>query len=1068
MANFDPGLMDEYDDFEQQYADELELMNEMEEDIDIPPPSAPSLSKKTLHFTTPKHTNTKPCMEDSPLPVMTSLESPDLGSAVNGVISPPEVKNDTATLKANDVRRHNNLGDTPTGIKHFEDRKSRKRDKDEGYDPLSDSDGELVIDAPLPSPRRKKPRIREKRERTPEPQPQDNDFEITPPPSPDADEILMRKIQHYRAPKIDEFNVIGQGSVNVDLVDKKLSKHQSCLLTREPNCPFMTVTGYDGQRRYIRMKEDIDTIRKTKKCQYKDVLGGQSSFQLLSTPIYDLKEQVEDEVRSDYKFYHRRKQVLVESERISATLTRQLDAVFEDTEENDKNEKESEKTKSSLWVEKYTPRNYTDLLSDDGTNRTLLHWLKLWDYVVFGKELKITTKNQQDPKKQNKFNKKWQQQEEVIEDLDIHKRPVHKVALLCGPPGLGKTTLAHIIAKHAGYNVVEMNASDDRSPDIFRTRIEAATQMQSVLSEDHKPNCLIIDEIDGAPAPAINVLLSLLKKRDTGSDRPSIPGAPSKKKKKDQFMLLRPIICICNDQYVPSLRQLRQQAVVLHFPPTMSTRLASRLYEIARNNRLQTDQTTMLALCQKAENDIRSCINTLQFVSGRYKQLTLQLIHSLSIGQKDQHKGLFTVWQELFQLPKPKRKRYHNPHETGENGNNPGVEVDETRENTLLARFNKILQSVTSNGEYGKLTQGIFDNFLTVKFKDPYFEAVVLAHDWLAFTDILNQEILHRQNYILMRYIPYMPVVFHMLFASTSYPKIQYPNVQYENTLKMNKTTNLLTSLLSGVSAKTKRNVNIQTAVQELLPFLVEIVQPNLRPVNTQLFSGKEKDQLCNLIQTMIAYNLTYRQERSPEGQYNYILEPNVEEVIKFSGTATKKQMTYATKQLVAREIELEKLRRSEATFAEKNEKKSNGKVEPTKKVQDGGKSKPTPSVPPHNDGKSKPTPAVPPHNDGKSKPTPAVPPHNDGKSKPTPAVPRHKQQLEAKKIQQVEEIKPSRDFFGRIIKRTPPSKQNDSQQTEGDSQQAISDLGNNGLWYKFNEGFTNAIRRQVHIQDLL
>lgn len=33
-----------------------------------------------------------------------------------------------------------------------------------------------------------------------------------------------------------------------------------------------------------------------------------------------------------------------------------------------------------------------------------------------------------------------------------------QVALLCGPPGLGKTTLAHVIARHAGYNVVEMNA----------------------------------------------------------------------------------------------------------------------------------------------------------------------------------------------------------------------------------------------------------------------------------------------------------------------------------------------------------------------------------------------------------------------------------------------------------------------------------------------------------------------------------------------------------------------------------------------------------------------------------
>jgi chromosome transmission fidelity protein 18 len=38
-----------------------------------------------------------------------------------------------------------------------------------------------------------------------------------------------------------------------------------------------------------------------------------------------------------------------------------------------------------LWVEKYKPKKYMDLLSDETTNRSLLQWLKMWDKVVFGR-----------------------------------------------------------------------------------------------------------------------------------------------------------------------------------------------------------------------------------------------------------------------------------------------------------------------------------------------------------------------------------------------------------------------------------------------------------------------------------------------------------------------------------------------------------------------------------------------------------------------------------------------------------------------------------------------------------
>ena len=56
----------------------------------------------------------------------------------------------------------------------------------------------------------------------------------------------------------------------------------------------------------------------------------------------------------------------------------------------------------------------------------------------------------------------------------------------------------------------------------------------------------------------------------------------------------------------------------------------------------------------------------------------------------------------------------------------------------------------------------------------------------------------------------------------------------------------------------------------DIVPLLMRILQPSLRPVNTQLYSHKEKEELRSLVEAMTAYSLTYVQERTPEGQYVY------------------------------------------------------------------------------------------------------------------------------------------------------------------------------------------------------
>ncbi|KAJ0050569.1 hypothetical protein NL108_004910 [Boleophthalmus pectinirostris] len=828
--------------------------------------------------------------------------------------------------------------------------------------------------------------------------------DITPPSSPE--QYTTSSSSSFR-PTASSLDISGFACIPETPIRPVVPTQASSNVLKRPPLEgdYVSVTDTVGTRVYLRQKEEAEEKVEEPR-MVPDAFG---SLGLLAVPIRELREQEAEK---------RHQQIVAESQRLTELLTSNVNEVndmFLEQEDKENQEPEnSEEVCSRLWVDRFSPRHYTELLSDDFTNRCLLKWLKSWDTVVFGKERKarpvrfqqssnqISFKPNQPNQNANRFKSKVEMTEELLEaELDQYKRPKFKVALLSGPPGLGKTTLAHVIAKHAGYNVVEINASDDRSAEVFQKRIDTATQMKSVLGANERPNCLIIDEIDGAPAAAINILLATINRKDAHGE-----GETGKKKKKKESILLRPIICICNDLYVPALRPLRQQAFLLTFPQTQPSRLTQRLAEIAVRQGMKADTGTLMSLCEKTDNDIRSCINTLQFLFGRgHKQLDSRTIQSISVGQKDQNKGLFHLWQETFQLPRVKRKRIGEGFEETP-GSGGGAQ-----------RFQHILHLASSSGEYDKAAQGLYDNYLAMRVRDPNLHNVCEALEWLSFSDRLNQVILHGQNFSLMRYLPFLSVTFHFLFAHNHVPRLSYPHSQHEAMSRLLGSKNALCTMLSEIPPCIRTRISQLNLTLDILSLLLEIICPKLRPVNPQLFSSREKEQLKELIDTMLAYNLSYRQDRTPEGQYTYVLEPRVEDVVKFPGLPPRRQLTYQAKQTVSREMEQEKMRRAEQLLQRRN---------------------------------------------------PALKEDEKEKKTETPQTTKnHQQRLENIVKQTTVETRPEVDFFGRAVGPKLEKKKSDSGEKSVVEAMGTA-VGNSDVWFRFNEGMSNAVRRNVYIRELL
>ena len=240
------------------------------------------------------------------------------------------------------------------------------------------------------------------------------------------------------------------------------------------------------------------------------------------------------------------------------------------------------------WVEKYAPKTLGEVLGNAKPKAEIEVWAKKWS----------------DGQPQ-------------------------KPLLLLGSPGIGKTTIAHLVGKEYFSETIEVNASDKRSYDILKRTIGEAAQTRSLFNSGYK--LIIMDEVDGISG-----------RDDSGGVRAINETIKNAK---------QPLIMMANDPYSKRLTSIKSKCKAIKFTKIHTNTINAQLKRICDYEDIKYDPDVLKQLSKQSNGDLRSAITSLEAIVDSSKVITADSLDVIS--QKDGEQNVFDTVRTVLKSKTP-------------------------------------------------------------------------------------------------------------------------------------------------------------------------------------------------------------------------------------------------------------------------------------------------------------------------------------------------------------------------------------------------------------------------------